>query len=293
MMDRLLANELSLGQLPSGRFRRANMSEIFISYSRLDREVVDRLVEELERRGFDVWVDRKDIGGGSDWRAAISQAIRTCRAFLVVLSRNSADSKKVVQELSLADQHERQIIPLMVETCEIPADMDLQLSTLQRIDFTQCSFDEAVNEIESALTKKKPAQPITATPSNKAAYQPPQQTRPPETSVPPSAPSLATLLPGLWQIQITHPMTGMMGQLTVELFPMGTFQGQLFAPTGQTAVQGMWQITPMNQLVLQGQQTNGFQAIPYAVVLQFNSVTPSQLNGFSGAGEQVACQKIR
>ena len=133
------------------------MSEIFISYSRLDRETVDRLIEELARRGFDVWVDRKDIAGGSDWRAAISQAVRSCRAFLVVLSCNSADSKKVVQELSLADQHGRQIIPLRLDACEIPADMELQLSTLQWINFTDRSFNEAVDQIESALTKKKPA----------------------------------------------------------------------------------------------------------------------------------------
>ncbi len=41
------------------------MSGIFISYSRLDREFVDRLIEALEQRGFDIWVDRKDIGGGN------------------------------------------------------------------------------------------------------------------------------------------------------------------------------------------------------------------------------------
>jgi hypothetical protein len=278
------------------------MAEIFISYSRLDREFVDQLIEELERRGFDIWVDRKDISGGADWRAAISQAIRSCRAFLVVLSHNSADSKKVVQELSLADQHERQIIPLMHDTCDIPADMDLQLATLQRIDFVENSFEEAVNQLESALTGKSHTKAPTKTGSEKNQDRARRATPPPSAreqnvplpdSPPVQQPSLATMLPGVWQIQIAHPMSGMMGQLTVELFPNGMFQGQLLAPTGQTAVQGMWQITPLNQLVMQGQQSNGFQTIPYGVVLQFNSVAPNHLTGFSGAGEQVACQKIR
>lgn len=269
------------------------MSEIFISYSRLDREFVDQLVEELERRGFDVWVDRKDIGGGADWRAAISQSIRGCRAFLVVLSPNSADSKKVVQELSLADEHGRQIIPLVHEACDIRPDMELQLASLQRIDFTENSFEEALNQLESALIGKGPAR-------KDARRDPPAQPPPPRQPKPPSAPapaaeppSLASILPGVWQIQITHQLSGMMGQLGVELFPNGMFQGQLFGPTGQTAVQGMWQITPLNQLVLQGQQSNGFQTIPYGVVLQFNNVTPNHLSGYSGAGEQVVCQKIR
>jgi hypothetical protein len=88
-------------------------------------------------------------------------------------------------------------------------------------------------------------------------------------------------------------MSGMMGQLTVELMPNGMFQGQLFGPPGQTAVQGMWQVTALNQLVLQGQQTNGFQTIPYSVLLQFNNIAPNHLAGVSGAGEQVVCQKLR
>src|SRR5690606_3409494 len=124
--------------------KRYSMSDIFISYSRLDREFVDQLINELEYRGFDVWLDRKDIRGGSDWRAAIAQAIRNCFAFLVVLSSNSANSKKVVQELSLADEHGRQIIPIIHEACEIIPEMDLQLSGLQHIDFTELPFDEAV-----------------------------------------------------------------------------------------------------------------------------------------------------
>jgi hypothetical protein len=266
------------------------VSEIFISYSRLDREFVDQLIEELQRRGFDVWFDRKNISGGSDWRAAISQAIRSCRAFLLVLSTDSANSRKVVQELSLADQHGRQIIPIIYETCDIPPDMELQLSTPQRIDFTQHSFEDAVDQLESALTRKAA---LKREPAAKPGNKQPQRPQPQPPDAPPPPPSLASILLGVWQIQITHQMTGMMGQLTVELAPTGVFQGQLLAATGQTGVQGMWQITPLNQLVLQGQQTNGFQTIPYGVVLQFNSVAPYHLAGFSGGGEQVVCQKIR
>ena len=270
------------------------MSDIFISYSRLDREFVDKLIEDLERRGFYVWVDRKDISGGADWRAAISEAIRSCRAFLVVLSRNSADSKKVVQELSLADEHGRQIIPLMHETCDIRPDMELQLASLQRVDFTENSFEEALDQIESALTRKSPARskPRTERPVQPSSNQR-AQPESPASPAPEQPPILANILPGAWQIQITHQMTGMMGQLGVELFPNGMFQGQLFGPTGQTAVQGIWQISPLNQLVLQGQQSNGFQTIPYVVVLQFNTITTHHLSGFSGAGEQVVCQKVR
>src|SRR5512146_836813 len=113
------------------------MSQIFISYSRADRDFVDDLIRQVEEQGFDVWVDREDIGGGKDWRAAISQAISECRFFLLVLSRSSVDSRKVTQELSLADEHGRKIIPIRFQRCEIPHQMSLQLATLQWIDFAE------------------------------------------------------------------------------------------------------------------------------------------------------------
>jgi TIR domain len=37
------------------------MSQIFISYSRMDREFVDELIGKVENRGFDVWVDRRSL----------------------------------------------------------------------------------------------------------------------------------------------------------------------------------------------------------------------------------------
>jgi TIR domain len=91
---------------PNGRDkvdRRTSMT-IFISYSRHDSEFVDRLIHELERYGFDAWVDREDIRGGAAWGASISQAIRRCQAVIVVLSPRSAASDNVAKELSLADR---------------------------------------------------------------------------------------------------------------------------------------------------------------------------------------------
>jgi hypothetical protein len=84
-----------------------------------------------------------------------------------------------------------------------------------------------------------------------------------------------------------------MGTMTVELNPVGVFQGQLMKPTGMTAVQGQWQITPMNQIVMQGQETNGFMFLPYVVMIQIQQVLPNQLSGTSNAGEQVVWQKLQ
>jgi TIR domain len=130
--------------------RRTSMT-IFISYSRHDSEFVDRLIHELERRGFDAWVDREDIRGGAAWGASISQAIRECQAVIVVLSPRSAASGNVAKELSLADHHKRPIIPLRFEPGAIPAALEFQLAGLQIIEFNRAGFSNSVDQVVQAL----------------------------------------------------------------------------------------------------------------------------------------------
>jgi hypothetical protein len=128
------------------------MAEIFISYSRLDSEFVNRLIGELDSKGLKVWIDRDDIEGGEKWRAAIVQAISLCRAFLLILSPNSANSRNVSTELTLAENKERRIIPIIYQACDIPDGMQYQLAELQRIDFTQ-SYEEAIKRLIRVLTR--------------------------------------------------------------------------------------------------------------------------------------------
>jgi hypothetical protein len=40
---------------------------IFISYSKKDRDFAWKLAEDLEKRGFKIWIDRA-ISGGEEWR---------------------------------------------------------------------------------------------------------------------------------------------------------------------------------------------------------------------------------
>src|SRR5262245_54502905 len=89
---------------------------IFISYSRLDSEFVDRLIHELEQRGIDAWGDREDSRRGSDWRSSTSQAVRQSQAVVVVLSPRFAASDNAAKELSIADHYKRPIIPVMEST---------------------------------------------------------------------------------------------------------------------------------------------------------------------------------
>ncbi len=143
------------------------MSKVFISYSRSDSAFVDRLEKELESRGFDVWVDRADIGAGSAWRAEIAQAIRGCDAFVLVFSPRAAGSVNISKELALADNYEKRILPVVLEHHPVPVSMEYQLAGLQQIHFDTGDISDGLNRLLAVLPEPagglvKPAEPESA-----------------------------------------------------------------------------------------------------------------------------------
>ena len=124
---------------------------IFMSYSRKNADFVDRLILRLEGLGFDCWVDRQDLEAGATWREEISDSIRGCQAFVLVVSPDSTNSPIVSQELSLAEFHGRPIIPLIYEVCDLPPGMDLQIQHLHWVNFAVEHFDDAIVQLETAL----------------------------------------------------------------------------------------------------------------------------------------------
>ena len=186
---------------------------IFISYSRRDSEFADRLIHELEARGFDAWVDREDIRGGTAWRASISQAMRQCQAVIVVLSPRSAASENVAKELSLADHHKRPIIPISLEPCAIPAALEFQLAGLQIIEFTQAGFSDSVDKVVQALHTLSPY-PLPA------GFQADEQIKPNKTTTQQKSRAGSLQLQGYWLLGTILVVTG----LVIGLKQMGALE---------------------------------------------------------------------
>jgi sulfatase modifying factor 1 len=111
--------------------------KIFVSYSRRDLEAVDRLGGRLEAAGHSVWIDRKDMAGGDQWRLQIVEAIESADAFLVALSPRAAQSVNVRKELDLAESAGVKVIPLIIEPVTIPPQMKYQLAGLQRVNLAE------------------------------------------------------------------------------------------------------------------------------------------------------------
>ncbi|WP_163999247.1 toll/interleukin-1 receptor domain-containing protein [Pyxidicoccus caerfyrddinensis] len=100
------------------------MTKVFLSYARRDGSTAAaRLRMELERAGVVVWRDIEGMRGGADWKAQLRAQLRETDAVLVLLTPGAVESKMVTWEWENALTLEKQVIPLLVQPCEVPADL--------------------------------------------------------------------------------------------------------------------------------------------------------------------------
>ncbi len=94
------------------------MADVFISYKRQDRPIVERLAGALQQLDFEVWWDF-ELLSGEDFRQVIRAVIDQSRAAVVVWSRASVDSGFVLDEASYALRLGR-LCPVRVDDVELP-----------------------------------------------------------------------------------------------------------------------------------------------------------------------------
>lgn len=92
--------------------------DIFISYSRQDRERVGFIAEALQAEGYSVWWDR-DIRAGEEFDDVIDKAIKKSAAIVVVWSKTSIRSNWVKEEAEDGVEDDK-LVPALIDEVVIP-----------------------------------------------------------------------------------------------------------------------------------------------------------------------------
>ncbi len=130
-------------------------NSLFISYSRREAPFVDSLLDELEDRGFPVWLDYHSLVPAQPWQAQIFKGIDEAEIFLLVVSAESLKSENVAPEWQRAIKQNKRIILIIFEAAALPP----QLQPYEWIDF-RTSFTKGLAELEKLIqTPQKPALP--------------------------------------------------------------------------------------------------------------------------------------
>lgn len=106
--------------------------DVFISYKSEEFQEADWVRQQLESGGISFWMAPNSITGGASYATEIPQAIRSCRVFVLILSRRAQLSQWVPKELDQAINCGKIIMPFMLENCPLEDDFSFYLSNVQR-----------------------------------------------------------------------------------------------------------------------------------------------------------------
>lgn len=127
------------------------MADCFLSYSSDDQEIADDIYDQLTDFGLNVSRDVERVEYGDDWYDKLQWEIETCPWFIVLLSSNSEGSKYQQQEISLATNHNKNIIPILVDI--EPEEMPSELSRFHALRLSDIGKKDREQELETIAAK--------------------------------------------------------------------------------------------------------------------------------------------
>ncbi|MEZ4709939.1 MAG: SUMF1/EgtB/PvdO family nonheme iron enzyme [Caldilineaceae bacterium] len=110
--------------------------DIFLSYSRQDAQIMQRIYADLRAAGFAVWIDEGLEPGTPHWQAAIEEAIRQARYMVVILTPSAKASPWVNNEIAYAQAHGRPVLPVLASG-DFKDVAPLGLINVQHVDIRQ------------------------------------------------------------------------------------------------------------------------------------------------------------
>ena len=100
--------------------------DVFISYSRKDTAIADRVCRAFDRAGISYFIDRQGIGGGFEFPRVLAENIVGARLFLLLASENAYNSKFTMNEIVFAfnKKPKQSILPYIIDGSSLPLELE-------------------------------------------------------------------------------------------------------------------------------------------------------------------------
>lgn len=137
-------------------------AKIFISYAHKDKEIAYEIFNRLKNAKHDPWLDTQCIELGENWDLAISNAIKNCDIFLLLVSKNSNRKRGYIQkEIKKALDIMNQLMSDDIYLIPIIVDNDLAIEDIQdefkdpyHIDYYKGNWNKLLGSINVALARR-------------------------------------------------------------------------------------------------------------------------------------------
>lgn len=131
---------------------------VFVSYSHADAQKVYSILNEMSRNSLNYWYDH-ELKAGSEWTEVLGEKILNSEMVMIMLSNNAILSRNVRNEITMALNHKKNIVPVFIEEVELSPGAELQLQGFHWLREYQMSnevFHQKLLETLSAVNLKSP-----------------------------------------------------------------------------------------------------------------------------------------
>jgi adenylate cyclase len=128
-------------------------ADVFVSYSREDKERVLELTARLRAAGVPLWIDVGGIDGAAMWGEEIVHALDQAKVLLLMVSESAVRSHNVVKEVVLTSERKGHILPVHLEQTQIPASLKYPLAGIQAIELFHGDPDANLKTILRSLER--------------------------------------------------------------------------------------------------------------------------------------------
>ena len=146
--------------------------DIFISYSRQDKETVDMICKCLDDNNISYFRDIFDITISSTFTETLADAILSCKLVLFIASKHSFASSYTSKEVTFAYQNHIAIMPLLVDNTPMPTHLQFMFSDVQCMRLAESSTTRLISEIKDILAGQSVKRQVPTSVQESVVHQP-------------------------------------------------------------------------------------------------------------------------
>jgi TIR domain len=147
------------------RFVPRALPQVFIAYAKEDEEFARRLYEDLNRAGFNPWMDVRRLLAGQNWPRAIETAIESSDFFVACFSGKSVRKKGGFQsEIRYALDCARQvpldeiyIVPVRLDECAVPRTIQHELQYIDLFPDWEAGMERLLTMLRREVERRRVA----------------------------------------------------------------------------------------------------------------------------------------
>ena len=125
--------------------------DAFVSYANQDKAVADAACAILEHAGTRCWIAPRDVPPGTEWAAAIVDAIDRCRVIVLIFSAHANISNQIDREVERAVSKGIPIFPLRIEDVAPSRSMEYFLGAIHWLDALTPPLEQHLHRLAEAV----------------------------------------------------------------------------------------------------------------------------------------------